>query len=183
MRTIVLAAAVLLSLNFLTGCQSVPSVPVTEAEPVEELEGSFNNIYAADGFYFAGYPTVEGLEAMRERGVTTVVSTKTPEQVESRLGRSERELVESLGMRMVYIPISPESFSDNDVDRLADLIEHRDGPMLLHCGSSNTIGGLWASYLHREQGVPLDRAMEIGESAGLRADSMIEATRRVAEEP
>lgn len=177
----ILTAFTLCFIFTLGGCQSAPRpVPLTEAQPVDGLEEEFNNISRADGFYFAGYPTVEGLEAMQRRGVTTIVSLKRPEQVDEAMDASQREVADRLGMTMVYLPISPESFSEEDVNRLDDLIEQNRGPMLIHCGSSNTVGGLWASYLHRKRGVEYDRAMELGKSAGLRAESMIEATERVS---
>jgi len=163
-----------------SGCGSRRHVEAIDAKPVEELQDQFNNISSAGEFYFAGYPTVEGLKALRDRGVTTIVSTKSPEQGTERLGQDERELVESLGMRMVYLPISKESFSTKDVDRLADMIEHNEGGMMLHCGSSNTIGALWAAYLHRERNVDFERAFEIGATAGLSHEGMREAAVRVA---
>ncbi len=169
-----------LSLALLSGCSTAPrEIEIADAATVEPLAEEFNNISSAGEFYFAGYPTVEGLEAMQRRGVRTIVSIKSPEQVDEKLGESEREVADRLGMRIVYLPIAPDSFDARDVDRLADLIEHNDGPMLLHCGSSNTVGGLWAAYLNRERGVDADRAIEIGESAGLRSDSMRDAARRV----
>ena len=169
-----------LGVALLAGCSSAPrEIEISEATTIEGLAEEFNNISASGEFYFAGYPTVEGLEAMHRRGVRTIVSTKAPAQVDEKLGESEREVAERLGMRIVYLPITPDSFSSRDVDRLSDLIEHNEGPVLLHCGSSNTIGGLWAAYLHRERGVDASRALEIGQSAGLRSESMREAAQRV----
>ncbi len=172
------AAAALLGLF---GCTTVQrEIEIAEAAPVEALAEEFNNIYSSGEIFFAGIPTAAGLEAMKDRGVRTIVCTKTPEWVDEKMGLSERELAESLGMRIVYIPISPNSFDSRDVDRFADLLDHNDGPMLIHCGSSNTVGGLWAAYLHRERGVELDRAIALGEAAGLKSDSMREAAIRVA---
>jgi uncharacterized protein (TIGR01244 family) len=168
------------------GCQSGETVrrdaPAVTPLPVidDELADEFNNIYRLGEVYFAGYPTEEGLRELRSRGVTTVVSLKTPEQVQKARGLDEQAVAEELGMTMVWIPISPDSFSEADVDRFAEVYEASEGPFLLHCGSSNTVGGLWAAYLKRKRDVPLDQALNIGRAAGLRAEAMVEATERVA---
>ncbi|MEQ9617330.1 MAG: sulfur transferase domain-containing protein [Phycisphaerales bacterium] len=181
-RTHALFAATVLLATI--GCAETAhrSVSLADAQPVELLQNDFNNISQSGEFYFAGWPSPAGLETLQQQGVKTVVVIKPPDMVDMKFGESERAFAESLGMRIVYLPISPNDFDSKDVDRFSDLVDHNEGPMLIHCGSSNTVGGLWAAYLHREQGVELEEAIRLGETAGLRSDSMREAARRVATE-
>ena len=64
-------------------------------------------------------------------------------------------------------------------DKQREAVEATEGPVLVHCGSSNRAGGLWAAYLARERGFTIDDAIARGREAGLSRESMIEAVRRV----
>jgi protein tyrosine phosphatase (PTP) superfamily phosphohydrolase (DUF442 family) len=171
----------------MAGCASSRPLPAGDARLLapedDAVAEEFNSLYRQGDVYFAGYPTEAGLREMSRRGVTTVVALKTPEQVTAARSFDETALAESLGIDLVWLPISPDSFSVSDVDRFAEVYERSSGPMLIHCGSANTVGGLWAEYLHRYRDLPLDVAMKEGRSVGLRRESMVEAVRRVAAEP
>ena len=183
MQRIIFVLTAGLALVLLFGCETAqrrdaPAVaPMPVVEP--ELADEFNNISRLGDVYFAGYPTEQGLHEMAERGVRTVVSLKTPEQVREARGFDEQAVAEACGMRMVFLPIALDTFSDADVEQFAEIYETSEGPFLLHCGSSNTVGGLWAAYLATRRDVPLDQAMSIGRAAGLHAEVMEQATRRV----
>jgi hypothetical protein len=53
--------------------------------------------------------------------------------------------------------------------------------VLLHCASSNRVGGVLAVMAHRK-GKPLDDAIAEGQQAGLKSPAMIDAVRRVAKD-
>ena len=176
---------VLAALLLLTGCEaqqpspgSAQATPPTLATPLPGWEG-VNNLFSSDEFFFAGQPDSAALVRFgRETGVGTVINIRDPREL-AQLGYDEAVLVGSLGMRYVSIPVTPGSFSVADVDRFADVLSETDGKVLVHCSSSNRVGGLWAAYLARSKALPLDQALQHGEAAGLRSPDMIEATRRV----
>ncbi len=174
----------ILSIAAAGGCSStLDRQTVGIAAPVPELKGEFNNISRDGRLYFAGEPSEEAIREMARRGATVVVDIR-PEGAARTHQFDERALVESLGMEYIQIPISAESLSAADVRRFAEVMRETDGEMLLHCRSSNTSGGLWAAYLARHKGFPLNDAIERGKAAGLARPDMIEAvTRVVAEEP
>lgn len=157
------------------------TVAVEEAAPQQGWEG-VNNLFRDSLFYFGGQPDEAAFERLAdEASLTTVINLRRPQELE-RLDFDEPALVEELGLRYVNIPITPDAFSADDVDRLAEVLAQTEGPVLLHCGSSNRVGGMWAAYLARHRGIDLDEAIRLGKTAGLRRDTMIEAVRRVAEE-
>lgn len=53
--------------------------------------------------------------------------------------------------------------------------------MLIHCASSNRVGGLWAAYPVRYCGYGIDEAIRLGGAAGRSRQSMIDAAKRVVE--
>ena len=173
--------AVLLVL--LSGCTAprLATVAVDEAAPQQDWEG-INNLFRDGLFYFGGQPDAAAFQRLAEEaGIQTVINLRRPQELE-RLDFDEPAVVEALGMRYVNIPITPDGFSAADVDRFAAVLAETKGPVLLHCGSSNRAGGLWAAYLAQHRSIDLDEAIRRGKTAGLSRETMIEAVRRVAQE-
>jgi len=194
--TIRIAASLILVACCLTGCSeghepvkspevAAPKtdsspIPITSAERI--ARDGVNNLFRADRFYFAGQPDESALVTLLEEdGVRTVINIRTPEET-SGMSMDERGVTEEHGARYESIPISGSTFSRDDVDRFAEVIAASQGPVLVHCASSNRVGGLWAAYLATHHDVPLEEAIELGRSAGLSRDSMADAARRVASE-
>ena len=97
-------------------------------------------------------------------------------------------LVESLGMEYVHIPMTPTTFSGDDVAQLKRVM-NRPGAIpaeqfriVIHCRSSNRCGALWAAFLHETYRFKEAKAIEYGMLAGLRSESMIEAAKRVMDD-
>lgn len=166
----------------LAGCASprLSTVAVDRAAPQQGWEG-VNNLYRDNLFYFGGQPDEAAFKRLAEEaGIKTVINLRQPQELE-RLDFDEPALVEELGLRYVNIPITPDAFSIEDVDRFSAVLAETGGPVLLHCASANRAGGLWAAYLVRHRGFALEEAISRGQTAGLNRDTMIEAVKRVAE--
>ncbi|MCA9309828.1 MAG: hypothetical protein KDA21_01390 [Phycisphaerales bacterium] len=179
-----------LSLLGLAGCAgSRPAAQMLDHRPVARAEAvpseAWNNLYHDGPIWFGGQPQLSGLQALPDEGIRTVINVRTePEMSEEQIGFDEMSTVMQGGMEYIRIPVSPDTLSNNDADRLAAVLSRRSEPVVIHCGSANRAGGLWALYLYRHRGVPVDEAIEIGRSAGLRSDAMEQAVRRViAESP
>ncbi len=180
----------------LGGCDSKESTPQAttapaaspETKPVageigtaERLEGwdGVNNLFRDGSFYFSGQPDEASLGRLAaEDGIATVVNLRGASELDS-LGFDERAVVERLGITYVSIPVTPQTFSIEDVRSFAEAVEAAKGPILLQCGSSNRAGGMWAAYLAIERGVDLDAALEKGRAAGMRSDTVEDAVKRV----
>jgi protein tyrosine phosphatase (PTP) superfamily phosphohydrolase (DUF442 family) len=52
-----------------------------------------------------------------------------------------------------------------------------DGPVLLHCASSNRVGAVWALYRIDRAGLTADQAEAEGRAAGMKADNFVQAVR------
>jgi len=141
-----------------------------------------NNLFNDGRFYFAGQVDEASFKRLaEEKGIVTVVNIRGQSEIDS-LGFDEKAAVEALTMAYVHIPVSAATFSAEDVKRFAEAVEASDGPVLLHCGSSNRVGAMWAAYLVMEHGMDVKTAIERGRAAGLRADSLVEAVNRVVTE-
>jgi len=163
--------------------QRLAQRPVGTASRVADpnLSAEFNNLSADGETYFGGWPTEAGLRAMSAKGVKLVVTLKTPEQIEEARGYDPRKVAADLGINLVVIPVSPGSFSAADVEAFAAAYDASNGPVLIHCGSSSTVGGMWAGYLALKRGYSPEKALDAGRAAGLREGPMSDATERVVQ--
>jgi uncharacterized protein (TIGR01244 family) len=175
----------------LFGCQSYiigdPDPLTMPPQEIEDWEG-VPRLSGIGNVLFAGQPTEEGFRLLAKRGVNVVINLRPDAEMERTMEFDEPTLVESLGMEYVHIPMTPSTFSADDVARLKAVI-HRRGTawgepftLVIHCRSSNRCGGLWAAFLHESYRFKESKAIEYGKSAGLRSESMIEATKRVMDD-
>ncbi len=173
----------------LTACQSYILYESAHYAPneVENWEG-VPRLSRVGNVLFAGQPTEEGFRLLAERGVNVVINLRPEAEMQRAIEFDEPTLVESLGMEYVHIPMTPSTFSADDVARLKAVI-YRPGAIpaerfrfVIHCRSSNRCGGLWAAFLHETYRFKESKAIRYGKLAGLRSDSMIEATKRVMDD-
>jgi uncharacterized protein (TIGR01244 family) len=143
------------------------------------LSAEFNNLYQDGDVYFGGWPTEEGIRALAARGVRTIIALKSIDEIRDARGYDARLAAAALGINLVVIPVSPNSFSVKDVQSFAAAFNEASGPVLIHCGSSNTVGGVWAAYLAADRGLPAGEALARGRAAGLREGPMSDASERV----
>jgi uncharacterized protein (TIGR01244 family) len=125
----------------------------------------------------AGQPTPEAVAKLPGLGFRTVVNLRA----EGEPGvAEEKAAVEAAGMRYVHVPVTAATLKPEDVDAVARaLADTPAGGVLLHCGSGNRAGGMWA-LLGMKDGQGLDAALAEGRKAGLKSEVMVEAVRRVA---
>lgn len=167
-----------------SGCAAsqLSTVAIHEAEPLADWEG-VNNLFQDERFFFGGQPDADAFRRLVEdAGVQTVVSFRRPQEL-AQLDFDEPALMETLGVRFINIPVMPDTFSKADVDRLAAVLDKTEGPILLHCSSSNRVGGVWTTYLVQYRGLALEEALHLGRAAGLSSDAMVEAVHRVVGNP
>ncbi len=181
MKTIPIATIAALTCVALTACSTtIHQMPIGRAKPVDDWSG-IRNVSRDGSVYFAGQPTEEALRAAPDRGITTVINLRSQPEVAS-LEFDERAVVESMGMRYVSIPITSATFGTEQADNLHKQLRKTPGPVLLHCGSSNRVGALWALYLNRHRNTDADEAIEIGKQAGMRSEALMAAIENIAAE-
>ena len=123
----------------------------------------------------AGQPSPRALAELKAMGFKTVINLRTVPEGPA----DERALVESQGLRYVQVPLTPDSFSLADAEAVQKVLDDpAAGPVLLHCASSNRVGGVWA-VLQARQGKPFEEAEAAGRAAGLKSATMVAAVRRV----
>lgn len=118
----------------------------------------------ADDLFTSGQPTPSQWDAIRRRGVTTVINLRPDAEMD---GRNEGYEVASAGMGYRQIGIAGAAgVTDANAARVQALIEAADGPVLLHCSTGNRAGAMLAVIAARN-GTPLEEALELGRRAGM----------------
>jgi uncharacterized protein (TIGR01244 family) len=138
-----------------------------------------NYVILRPGLAAGGQPTPEGLRQLKAQGFRTVINLRT----DAEGGASEEEeAVKAQGLRYVRVPITAASFGLPDVAAVRAVLDDPSAPpVLLHCSSSNRVGGVWA-VIQSQQGKDPEEAEAEGRRAGLHSEAMAEAARRVIRE-
>lgn len=116
------------------------------------------------GVTTGGQPTDDDLRAAAAAGVTTIITLRRPEEPGF---EEERALVEELGMRFVSVPVAgAEGLTAENAARVSETLEAADGPTVVHCGSGNRVGAIFAVRAW-QAGRGIDEALQVGRDAGL----------------
>jgi uncharacterized protein (TIGR01244 family) len=140
--------------------QPTPQLQVDLAEVV-----ATGRVPVVDDLAAAGQPDETALKVFADNGFATVIDLRTP--AEDR-GMDEPAVVEKLGMRYVSMPIGSDDITYEKAAALDDLLAGIEGPVLLHCGSSNRVGALLALRASAE-GADDETAIDVGKRAGLKS--------------
>lgn len=160
-----LALAIVFTLGANLSFAQQPAVPSAAAPPAKvEIPNARTPL---EGVLTGGQPTEEQLAEMAKAGYRTVVNLRTPG--ENEVSDREAELAERLGLRYVHLPMAgAEGLTEDNARALKDLLADESAyPVVVHCGSGNRVGALFALkafYFDCNDG---KTAVEIGREAGL----------------
>lgn len=146
------------------------SQPTTYVEITDVIKNG--HVQPVDGVTAAGQPDETALRVFADSGYVVIVDMRGPE--EDRGMDDEKGIVEGLGLEYVAFPISSEDeISFDKASELDALIRSYDGPVLLHCASSNRVGALLA-LRHSLNGATDEEALAYGKNGGMtRLESVV----------
>ena len=121
--------------------------------------------FAASIGFAAGQPAATDWQAIRARGIGTVVNLRTDGELKE---RDEAADVQAAGMRYISIPVAgAEGIDAENAERLHSVLAAADGPVLVHCASGNRVGGLLALMQARSGAMTPEQALDFGRKAGM----------------
>lgn len=173
------AAALWLAFSALAGAAEPPaSLTTTPAVPAN-VEAALIPDYTrlTPALAAAGQPTPEAVAKLAAMGFKTVVNLRA----ESEPGvAGEAEALRAQGLDYVSVPVTADDFSLAVVAAVQRVLDDpARAPVLLHCNSSNRVGGVWAVIQARTRGLSAEDAVIEGRKAGLHSQAMIDAVTRV----
>lgn len=117
-----------------------------------------------DGIWTSGQPSAEQLRRAREAGLKSVISLCPPGES----GWDEQAEADKLGMTFTSIPVAAAcDINDRAARALHEALEAGPRPVLVHCGSGNRVGALFALKAHALEGCSKDASIDRGRRAGL----------------
>lgn len=117
-----------------------------------------------EGITAAGQPSEEGLRELADSGYAAVIDLRT--DGEDR-GLDEQAVVESFGMDYVSLPIAGRgAINFENAEKLDQILSKYDEPVLVHCGSGNRVGALFA-LREKMNGADDEDALAFGRAAGM----------------
>ena len=153
----------------------------------DQVEGPFiwggtDDVTHLHHLWFSGQPDSAALERARAEGVAVVINLRDPSEYEW----DEKSAVEALGMTYYNIPVRGGQPFDRAVfERIEALVaQNHEEQTLVHCSSSNRVGGWLATHVADEHGMSVDDALAVGRRAGITKPAIEENVRRyLAAEP
>jgi len=123
-----------------------------------------NGMMPFDGILTGGQPSDSQLEKAKEAGYATVINMRMPDEP----GSTDPAEVKALGMDYVALPIEHAAgITEANARKLAEILDKARKPVIVHCGSGNRVGALFALKARFVDGKTPEEALKIGESAGL----------------
>lgn len=122
------------------------------------------DVHPVDGISAAGQPDADAFKVFADRGYAAVIDLRAEHEPR---GLDEQAVVEGLGMDYVLMPIvDAAAINFDNARRLDELLKQYDGPVLIHCGSSNRVGALLA-LRESLNGADDASALQAGRDGGL----------------
>ncbi len=123
------------------------------------LEKIPNFLALSENVFTGGMPNQEQLADAAQRGVELVINL-APHEVLNALP-NETEIVTSLGMQYINIPVIWTTPTKDGLDRFMDIMdENKDKRILVHCQANFRATAFMALYRILRQGWNADEAME-----------------------
>lgn len=141
----------------------------TDLSAVSSLKVDLDSVAAlgqvkpVDGVTTAGQPDEAALKIFAKSGYAAVIDLRTAGEDR---GLDEPAVVEALGMDYINLPIGQDGITLANANALEDAIASYDQPVLVHCGSANRVGALFALNAFKETG-NVEEALQAGRDAGL----------------
>jgi len=126
-----------------------------------------NSATPAYNLLTGGQPSLRDLEKLAKQGNKVVVNLRTKGEFDK---FDEKAAVEKLGMKYVSIEIGGgEDINLENVKRLDAALNGLNEPALVHCASSNRVGGLLAYRAFKLQNQSASEALAFGKKSGMRS--------------
>lgn len=159
---LILAMPLVLGACCATCCDDCEEAPVLR----EASLGSTPNVHALGEIYTAGQPGADDLRLAAEQGFATIISTRTPGEIDL----DEAALAAELGLTFHNPGFrSPDALTDERFAEMRQLLQTADQPILFHCGSANRVGAHWLAWRVLDGGLTIEEATAEAETVGLRS--------------
>jgi len=123
------------------------------------------------GYSVSPQIALEDVQAAADAGITLVICNRPDAEVPPELShRAMEEAARAAGMAFVYIPVTNESLTLEQVTQQAELLAKADGPVLAYCRSGTRCSIVWAMGKAGE--MPVDEILATTAKAGYQLEGI-----------
>ena len=159
--TLALSAGLLICVSACSGDEV--GTEVAEVAEQQVAEPAFRNAILVDDALAGGQPSADELAMLAEQGYGTVINMRMPDE-----DGTTAEAAEALGMNYVSLPIDGTAgLTEENAIAFAELLGELEGPAVVHCGSGNRVGAMYALKAFYVDGMSAEEALVVGQEAGL----------------
>jgi len=118
-----------------------------------------------DHLYRGGQPSTELFQSLKKLGIKTVIDLRDRKHQYT----AEKQLVESMGMQFVSVPLTMHAPTDDEIAKILNLIETKSlWPVFLHCqGGRDRTSTVIACYRVSHDGWTNQKAFEEAVGKGI----------------
>ncbi|MCA0961596.1 TIGR01244 family sulfur transferase [Salipiger bermudensis] len=123
------------------------------------------------GYSVSPQIALEDVQAAADAGITLVICNRPDAEVPPELShRAMEEAARAAGVAFVYIPVTNESLTLEQVTQQADLLAKAEGPVLAYCRSGTRCSIVWAMGKAGE--MPVDEILATTAKAGYQLEGI-----------
>lgn len=141
------------------------AAPVLVAQSTPAPPDIRNFLQVNPDFCTGGQPRLEHFDALKARGVKTVLNLRTPGEHRA---EEEQAAVEKAGLKYFNIPVVYREPKDSDADEFLKITDDpANRPMFVHCTAAIRVGGFWLIRRVLRDGMSWEAALEESRKVGL----------------
>lgn len=118
-----------------------------------------------------GQPSADELQRLQQNGFKSVINLRTSAEQDNSLEPDEEgELVRSLGMEYINLPVATDSLKDVKVDAFRDELDKLSEPIFVHCSSGKRAGAFTMMDAAVKEDMSGNEAVNMAEQMGFECD-------------
>jgi protein tyrosine phosphatase (PTP) superfamily phosphohydrolase (DUF442 family) len=131
--------------------------------------GSTRNVHSFGKNLLCGQPTAEDFAEAKQRGINVIVSLRTKGEVRW----DQPATLKKLNLKFYRFGFrAPDTLKDEIFDEARKVLaDSKKNPFMLHCGSANRVGAIWAAHRVLDHGLSIEVALKEAKEVGLRTDA------------
>ncbi len=110
----------------------------------------YKDMYRSGDYYFSGQPSLEVLQWIKSEGITLIINLRTEDENKTygETAFHEENMVTNMGLEYFSVPLGgSDGYSEESLSEFAEILEHHEGKVLIHCLSCYRVTYLMMAYL------------------------------------
>ena len=153
--------------------QEKSAQPLKNEQPkLEKIKlGTTKNVTQFGDVYLSGQFSEDDIKLLKEAGIKVVISLRAEGEVKW----DEDAALKKAGIKSIKVPLkTADALTDDVMNKLRKILnENKENKVMMHCGSANRVGAIWATHRCMDGGLDWQTALNEGKTVGLRSEAYL----------